>query len=124
MRLPRYLFRAFVLAAFTGVLIPAVARADIIGFGDFSDFTINQDDSGAAPTISNGTIHLTGQASFESRSIFCNTRQDISQFTASFTYTPSGYANDPAGACFVLQNSTAAASACGPWTPWLRSKWH
>jgi len=113
MRLPRYLFRAFVLAAFTGILIPAVARADIIGFGDFSGFTINQTDTGAAPTISNGSILLTNQNDFGNRSVFYNTRQNISQFTASFTYTLSGYANDVAGACFVLQDSTAGATACG-----------
>lgn len=100
-------------AAAAVALLPAPAEADIIGFGDFSGFTINQTDTGSAPTISNGSILLTNQNAFENRSIFCNARQGISQFTASFTYTLSGYANDVAGACFVLQDSTAAATACG-----------
>jgi hypothetical protein len=112
MRLPRYSFCAFVLAALTGVLIPAVARADIIGFGDFSGFTVNQDDSGNAPTVSNGTIRLITGA-YENRSIFYNTPQNISQFTASFTYQTTTIAD---GACFVLQDSAAGASAVsGGW---------
>ena len=40
-------------------MLPTPAHADIIGFGDFSGFTVNQTDSGSAPTISNGTILLT-----------------------------------------------------------------
>ena len=108
--LPR--FRLLAIAV-TAAMLSTQARADIVGFGDFSGFTINQTDTGSAPTISNGSILLTNQNAFENRSIFCNTRQSISQFTASFTYTPSGYAYDGAGACFVLQDSTAAATACG-----------
>jgi hypothetical protein len=101
------------LAAFLGVLAPPAAHANIMGFGNFSGFTVNVDDTGSAPTVSSGTIRLTNAGTVnESRSIFFNTPQSIAGFTASFTYQESAGANglDP-GACFVLQNSTSGAGA-------------
>lgn len=90
----------------SGVLLAAAsARADIMGFGDFSGFSINQDDNASGPTISSNTIHLTNQASGESRSIFHNTPQDITQFVASFTYRATGTPVGGFGSAFVLQNS-------------------
>lgn len=99
------------LAAFGG----RPARADIDGFGDFSHFTINhQADSSAAPVLNLAahSIRLTTQAGApESRSIFFNTPQAISAFTASFTYQALGSIVpvnefDSFGACFVMQNSS------------------
>ncbi len=117
MRCSQHLFRAFVLMTFVGGLAPSVAHANITGFGDFSGFTVNVNDSGSAPTVSNGTLHLTN-AGAESRSVFYDTPQNISSpFTASFTYQASGNSYENPGACFVLQNSTAGASAVG--TGWL-----
>jgi hypothetical protein len=109
MRFLHHLFLACILTLLAGVLAPSAAHADIFGFGDFSDFTVNQNDAGNGPTVSNGTILLTNAAA-ESRSIFFNTPQNVSQFTASFTYENTG---SDAGACFVLQNSAAGASAVG-----------
>lgn len=92
--------------------------ADISGFGDFSQFSINQyqNDAGAGPTFVPGTIHLTNQAANERRSVFHNVRQPISQFTASYTYWMTGTPNMPSsgfGGCFVIQNATDGAQAVG-----------
>lgn len=91
------------------LLLAATTRADISGFGNFSGFTVNVNDSGNAPTVSSGTIHLTN-GSGESRSIFYNTPQDISQFAASFTVT----GGTAPGIAFILQTSTAGAGAVAP----------
>ena len=90
-------------------------RADIVGFGNFSNFTINQLDTSSAPSVSPGSIHLTyGSGGSEQRSIFCNTPQNVSQFTASFTYKSANAASaEYAGACFVLQNASAGIHAIG-----------
>jgi len=92
---------------------PFPARADIGGFGDFSQFTVNQSDGSAGPTISNGTIHLTTRSPFEDRSIFYNTPQSIGNFTTSFTYQALNPITPGSGAAFVLQNATAGAHAIG-----------
>jgi hypothetical protein len=107
--LPRTLCVALAIL-FVSLATP-VSHADITGFGDFSNFTVNVADTGSAPTVSGGTIHLTSGAD-ESRSIFCDTPQSISEFTASFTYQElNGSTNSgPLGACFVVQNSSAGAS--------------
>lgn len=90
------------------VILSSAVHADIIGFGNFAGFTINQADVSAAPTVSPGTIQLTNLVNTESRSIFANVPQNISQFTASFTYQSldgvGGF-----GVAFVLQNSTNGA---------------
>lgn len=107
----RYPLAAGALAAF---LSSASARAGIMGFGDFSGFTVNQSDSDAAPSISGGAILLTNQHFNEDRSIFANTPQDISMFTASFTYQASNvsaFNTSGGGAAFVIQNSPSGANA-------------
>jgi hypothetical protein len=107
--------------AVLGLLLPSAAvHASIIGFGDFSGFTVNQNDSGAAPTVpSAGTIELTNGED-EMRSIFANAPQNVSQFTASFTYQVTGSSTNfvNPGATFVLENDPRGASAVG--TPF----WH
>jgi hypothetical protein len=94
-------------------LMPTVAIADISGFGDFSAFTLNQNDGAAAPTLSPGTIRLTNQSLVEARSIFANVPQDISQFSASFTYQVLNGLSNQYGACFVIQNNAASVNAIG-----------
>ena len=111
LRKSRYSIAAGALVA---ALASASARAGIMGFGDFSGFSVNQSDSDAAPSISGGTILLTNQRFDEDRSIFANTRQDISSFRASFTYQASNvsaYNTSGGGAAFVIQNSSAGANA-------------
>jgi hypothetical protein len=97
-----------------------------MGFGNFSGFTVNVNDSGSAPTLSNGSIEIVNaqsnglSAESEDRSIFYNVPQNISSgFTASFVYTGQQNGADESGAsyetgaCFVLQNSGSGASAIG-----------
>lgn len=98
-----------IIAAAFGV--PSLASAGILGFGDFSQFSVNVDDTGSLPVVSPGTIELT-TGKGEGRSIFYNTPQNISHFTASFTYQSSGAdPRDYAGAAFVIQNASQGASA-------------
>ena len=71
-------------------------------------------DQAALPTISSGAIELTNTGLDETRSIFDNTPQSISQFTASFTYRAvSGGPNFSffPGATFTLQNSPQGVHA-------------
>ena len=92
------------------------ARADILGFGDFSGFTLNiaPGDGGPLPTISPGKIKLTTNSIAEARSIFYNVPQPITQFTASFTYQAvNGNAWDGQGGTFVLHNSPLGLNAVG-----------
>jgi len=104
-----------IVSVIFGVALAAArAQANISGFGDFSGFTVNQTDSNAAPTVSAGSIHLTNQHFDEDRSIFANTVQNISAFTASFTYQVSNLSacnTSGGGAAFVIQNSSSGASA-------------
>ena len=79
MKCSSILYPAVVLAVVDGVLATSIAHADILGFGDFSGFTVNQNDSGSAPTASGGTIQLT-TLSREYRSIFYDTPR-ISQIS-------------------------------------------
>jgi hypothetical protein len=113
---PAHRFRAPMVALLATFAVAGVARADIAGFGNFSQFTINQNDSGGSPTVpSAGTIELTN-ANGEVRSIFTDAPQAITQFTASFTFTAtnvSGFNGGLPGALFVLQNDPRGASAVG-----------
>jgi hypothetical protein len=103
---------SFVSAACAVALVPAIAHANVSGFGNFSQFTINQNDAGAQPTfLAPETIELINGAN-EARSIFANTAQNISQFTASFTYQVFNPGQSE-GAAFVLENDPRGASAVG-----------
>ncbi|MBL8880925.1 MAG: hypothetical protein JNG88_17565 [Phycisphaerales bacterium] len=95
--------------------LAAAAQADINGFGNFSNFRVNQADGGSAPGIFNNRIRLTSTSTTQSRSIFCLDRQDITSFTASFTYEldNAGNGNGLWGGCFVLQNDPDGPSALG-----------
>ncbi|MGA2254567.1 MAG: PEP-CTERM sorting domain-containing protein [Thermoguttaceae bacterium] len=106
----RHLSLAAALAALP--LISNVVHADIPGFEDLSGFTVNQTDSGSPPTYSNGVLQLTNGYVDENRSIFYDTPQGITQFSASFTFTATGPWNGT-GASFVLQTSPSGASAAG-----------
>ena len=105
-------FRMMIPAILAAGFLPAPARADIMGFGDFSGFSINLNDGGSAPTIAPGLIHLTNSGGNEARSVIALAPQTITQFTASFTYQNSG-PQDNYGATFVLENAPAGASAVG-----------
>jgi hypothetical protein len=95
-------------------ILAASAQADIAGFGDFSQFTINHPDGGSAPalSISTGKIQLTDHTGGERRSIFYDVPQSVGQFTASFNYQADAGSNF-VGTTFVLQNSAAGVHAVG-----------
>lgn len=85
------------------------AHADIAGFGNFSGFTINQAwfDPNSGPSFpGDGSIRLTGPTGGQSRNIFANTPQDVSQFTASFRYraTPRSMNGASIGVALVVQS--------------------
>jgi hypothetical protein len=95
-------------------VVPSLAHAGISGFGDFSNFTINKGglDSGLSPNIFPGKIEITDNSGSETRSIFYNTPQTISTFTAAFTYQEVNGSNAPTqGVAFVLQNTNQGPNA-------------
>ena len=114
------------LFAFAFTLCPALSGAAILGFGDFSGFKINQNDSQRLPGITilpgiHTAIDLTGSAPFEARSIFDKTPQQTSTFTASFIYQDKDASpvTSNAGFAFVLQSIGGGFDAVG----WTRTDW-
>lgn len=104
------------------VITSSQASAAIVGFGNFSGFTINKLDDGAPVTVEIETnpvesaITLTDTGRDETRSIFAKTPQPIESFTAKFTYQARniGFAfNTIPGVAFVLQQDPREASAVG-----------
>ncbi len=73
-------------------------------------------DSGPSPNIFPGKIELTDNSGAEVRSIFYNTPQSISNFSASFTYQEVNGSSPSSplltqGATFVLQNTSPGPQA-------------
>ena len=105
------------LAALTSatILSPA-AHADITGFNNLEGWSYNQSDNETPASLPDPeTIHITGTGGTQTRSIFNTTRQEFSQFTASFTYSGSFVSQfgSNQGMSFVLQNDPAGAHAIG-----------
>lgn len=87
------------------------ALADIAGF-PIPGWQLNQwDGASGSPVNPPESITLTTGTSGQSRSAFYTTRQDITTFEASFTYTFTGNANGRMGAAFVLHNSPEGPEA-------------
>jgi hypothetical protein len=113
------------LSTLFSLLMAASLSADIVHF-PFPGYTINQADSASIPTITPSTIKLTSAAATDqSRSIFYNSSQNISEFTASFRFHGvegvfGGLIGRSYGGTFVLQNSSngldtfATGSFAGP----------
>jgi hypothetical protein len=100
-------------------LVAPVALADINGFGDFAGFTLNQGDTGSAPSVSPNSIQITSGIG-QYRSIFYNTPQSIGSFSASYDYrVPTGVRY--LGVTFVIQNSPSGVNALGAHGNGLRS---
>jgi hypothetical protein len=118
--------RALVVATFPVLALCGAACADINGFGtlDPSVWRLNIGDQASAPSYnpSTGTLQLTNPGTGERRSVFALERQTVAGFTASFTYNAQNIVShfgETFGACFVLQNSPAGASAFGGHTAGL-----
>lgn len=106
--------RSLLFAMIAVFMAASIARAGFIGFGDFSQFTINQGDNSAGPSVSGDTIHITGLPPGEARSIFFDTPQNISTFTASFGYrSPKLVGLGSPAAAFVIENSPSGVHALG-----------
>ncbi|MEK6702280.1 MAG: hypothetical protein AABZ53_08455, partial [Planctomycetota bacterium] len=108
--------RTMGLSASIVIGLAGTANADFNGFGNFLQFRINQGDGGPAPGLGQNPswIRLTNATDEQARSIFYRTPQDVTQFTASFTYRAVGRTNTATfGACFVVQNSAAQDHAVG-----------
>jgi PEP-CTERM motif len=111
-------FKHVVVVAFITLgmlIIPSAANADIAGFGNFSQFTINQNDSGSPPTVPSAGVLELVNGDNEFRSVFADTPQHISQFTASFTYQVpyAGTFGAFPGATFIVENDSRGAAAVG-----------
>ena len=66
------------------------------------------------PVLNGSSLRMTTAATFEGTSGWYTTKQDITQFTTTFTFLFSGCTNPPAdGLAFVIQNSSAGINALG-----------
>lgn len=107
--------RALVLAACGGFIsaFPADVRAEINGF-PIPGWQLNQLDAASAPPVNPPqSITITTSTINQRRSAFYTTKQDISQFHASFTYQFTGSSSTIMGAAFVIQNVNLGAGAVG-----------
>jgi hypothetical protein len=87
-------------------------KAAIIGFDDFS---LHDSDDGTPPVlVDSETIQFTTGPN-QRRSLWFNARQDISQFTATFTYraTGIGASGNRQGLAFVIQDDLQGANTIG-----------
>jgi hypothetical protein len=112
----RFRFSVVPLIALVALMLPPIAaRAGIAGFNNLNGWTYNQSDAGSPADLPvPDTIHLT-TGNGQGRSIFFDTPQDITQFTASFTYRATNL--NPSlvgqGIAFVLQNDARGPNAIG-----------
>lgn len=99
------------LALLAAVAFPLSAHAQINGFNNGANFTLNTNTPGLGPTITGNTLTVTNtdnSRSFVANSVYFNTPQDISQFASQFTFqatAPGGTAGLADGITFILQNS-------------------
>ena len=97
---------------FTRLVLPGVLASCMAGLGQasiagFGDFTLN-----GGATVSGGTLTLTDGQFAEARSAFDNTLQDITGFSAQFTYQATDGTNPRAdGVTFVIQNDPRGVHA-------------
>ncbi len=96
-----------VAAMWLATLADAPAQAQIDGFHDGVGFTVNHT-SNIVPVVSNLVFQATDDGIGEALSIYYNTKQDITNWTADFTYrTVHGSGSD--GFTFNLQNQGLTA---------------
>lgn len=88
--------------------------ADITGFNMLSGWEYNQGDTGTPADFPDpDTIQITN-GERQNRSIFFEQRQDVSRFSASFTYRARYLGgNNPHGITFAIHNDPDGADALG-----------
>lgn len=93
----------------------SAANGDIIGFNNLVGWSYNQRDAGVAAQVGAGFVQITTGGAKQVRDIWYNTPQDISRFSASFTYRAAniGAASGRQGVAFILQTDTRGAAALG-----------
>ena len=109
----RVLFLAFVLSA----CLTSAIHADIPCFCDFSDFTFTESDNTRPAVLVPGGIEITGTGGGEKRSLFYNEKQDITAFTAEFTFQVSDGRTDfdfHPWTTFVIHDNPIGVNASEP----------
>jgi len=86
-------------------------HANIPGFGNGSGWTLNNNGA-VTPTINSGVLTLTDNQPSQVASAFFDTPQNITGFTADFTYQASGN-RQADGITFVMENDPRGANALG-----------
>jgi hypothetical protein len=88
--------------------------ADITGFDMLAGWEYNQGDTGTPADFPDpNTIQITN-GERQNRSIFFEQQQDVSRFSASFTYRARYLGgNNPHGIIFAIHNDPAGADALG-----------
>jgi len=102
-------------------LMASPAMADIAGFTQAGlggeDYTLNANAEAAGagvPSITSGVLKATSNVNSQATSAWYNTPQNITNFTASFTYDMGlGSASPADGVAFVLQNDPRGINALG-----------
>jgi hypothetical protein len=97
-----------------GSLVPAT-RADITGFNNLVGWSYNQGDAGTPATFGQDFIQITTGGANQVRSVWFNTPQAISEFTATFTYRAAsiGPAAVRQGVSFIIQTDPRGTAAIG-----------
>ncbi len=104
--------RYLIPAVLATIALSNIVRADITGF---QNFTLKRSDTGTPPVLVDAdTIQFTTGPN-QRRSLWFNTRQDISEFTATFTYRANGIgaSGNRQGLVFVMQNDTDGINTLG-----------
>jgi hypothetical protein len=103
------------LLAIGGLLGLPAARADISGFGDGSQFTINDGGSPDNATITAGVLNITLGMNGETHSAWFNNPQIVTAFTASWTWqlAPDSSSDPADGFSFAIQSDANGTAALG-----------
>jgi hypothetical protein len=107
--------RIAALLAIAGLLGLPAARADISGFGDGSQFTINDAGAGNTASITSGTLQITAGSNDERHGVWFNNPQIATAFTASWTWqlAPDSSSDPADGFTFTIQTDPNGTSALG-----------
>lgn len=110
----RQLSRMTIASTMLAATFASPALADITGFDMLAGWEYNQGDTGTPADFPDpDTIQITN-GERQNRSIFFKQRQDVSQFSASFTFRADYQGgNNPHGITLTLHNDPDGAEALG-----------